>query len=136
LGGEELVAAGIPAETLGQLEVLIFSGILSNATSQLAHVVLPGAAFAEKTGSMLNVHGRLQRMTRAIPAPGEAREDWMILRDMRMALTGGNSLHSVEDVWKSMSAEIAQLSGLNWARIGDLGIQIESVLHQGQVKAG
>ena len=136
LGGEELVAAGIPAETLGKLEVLIFSGILSNATSQLAHVVLPGAAFAEKTGSMLNVHGRLQRMTRAIPAPGEAREDWMILRDMRMALTGGNSLHSVEDVWKSMSAEIAQLSGLNWARIGDLGIQIESVLHQGQVKAG
>ena len=125
-GGEELVAAGIPAETLGKLEVLIFSGILSNATSQLAHVVLPGAAFAEKTGSMVNVHGRLQRMTRAIPAPGEAREDWMILRDMRMALTGGNSLHSVEDVWKSMAAEIAQLSGLNWAKIGDLGIQLES----------
>ena len=135
-GGEELVAAGIPAETLGKLEVLIFSGILSNATSQLAHVVLPGAAFAEKTGSMINVHGRLQRMTRAIPAPGEAREDWMILRDMRMALTGGNSLHSVEDVWKSMAAEIAQLSGLNWARIGDLGIQIESIDQQGLVKAG
>ena len=136
LGGEELVAAGVPAETLGKLEVLIFSGILSNATSQLAHVVLPGAAFAEKTGSMVNVHGRLQRMTRAIPAPGEAREDWMILRDMRMALTGGNSLHSVEDVWKSMAAEIAQLSGLNWARIGDLGIQIESIDQQGLVKAG
>ena len=136
LGGEELVAAGVPAETLGKLEVLIFSGILSNATSQLAHVVLPGAAFAEKTGSMINVHGRLQRMTRAIPAPGEAREDWMILRDMRMALTGGNSLHSVEDVWKSMAAEIAQLSGLNWARIGDLGIQIESIDQQGLVKAG
>jgi len=135
-GGEELVAAGIPAETLGKLEVLIFSGILSNATSQLAHVVLPGAAFAEKTGSLVNVHGRLQRMTRAIPAPGEAREDWMILRDMRMALTGGNSLHSVEDVWKSMAAEIAQLSGLNWARIGDLGIQIESIDQQGLVKAG
>jgi hypothetical protein len=60
----------------------------------------------------------------------------MILRDMRMALTGGNSLHSVEDVWKSMSAEIAQLTGLNWARIGDLGIQIESMDQQGLVKAG
>jgi NADH-quinone oxidoreductase subunit G len=136
LGGEDLIAAGIPAETLAKLEVLIFSGNLSNATSQLAHVVLPGAAFAEKTGSMLNIHGRLQRMTRAIPAPGEAREDWMILRDLRMALTGGNSLHSVEDVWKSMSAEIPQFSGLSWAKIGDLGIQIESVHQQGQVKAG
>jgi NADH-quinone oxidoreductase subunit G len=60
----------------------------------------------------------------------------MILRDMRMALTGGNSLHSVEDVWKPMAAEIAQLSGLNWARIGDLGIQIESIDQQGLVKAG
>jgi NADH-quinone oxidoreductase subunit G len=126
LGGENLVAAGIPAESLAKLEALIFSGILSNATSQLAHVVLPGAAFAEKTGSMLNVHGRLQRMTRAIPAPEEAREDWMILRDLRMALTGGNSLHSVEDVWKSLAAEVVQFSGLSWAKIGDLGIQLES----------
>jgi hypothetical protein len=35
-----------------------------------------------------------------------------------------------------MAAEIAQLSGLNWARIGDLGIQIESIDQQGLVKAG
>jgi len=126
LGGEDLVAAGIPASVLGQLETLIFSGILSNETSRLAQVVLPAAGFAEKTGSMINVHGRLQRMTRAIATPGEAREDWMILRDLRMALTGGNSLHSVEDVWKAMSAEVPQFHGLSWAKIGDLGIQMET----------
>jgi hypothetical protein len=39
-------------------------------------------------------------------------------------------------VWKSMAAEISQLSGLNWARIGDLGIQIESVAQAAGVKAG
>ena len=126
LGGEDLVAAGIPASVLGKLETLIFSGILSNETSRLAQVVLPAAGFAEKTGSMINVHGRLQRMTRAIATPGEAREDWMILRDLRMALTGGNSLHSVEDVWKAMSAEVPQFHGLSWAKIGDLGIQMET----------
>ena len=126
LGGEDLVPAGIPASVLGQLETLIFSGILSNETSRLAQVVLPAAGFAEKTGSMINVHGRLQRMTRAIATPGEAREDWMILRDLRMALTGGNSLHSVEDVWKAMSAEVPQFHGLSWAKIGDLGIQMET----------
>jgi NADH-quinone oxidoreductase subunit G len=126
LGGEDLVAAGIPASVLGQLETLIFSGILSNETSRLAQVVFPAAGFAEKTGSMINVHGRLQRMTRAIATPGEAREDWMILRDLRMALTGGNSLHSVEDVWKAMSAEVPQFHGLSWAKIGDLGIQMET----------
>jgi NADH-quinone oxidoreductase subunit G len=136
LGGEDLVAAGLPASTLARLDLLIVSGILTNETTRLAHVVLPGVAFAEKTGSMVNVHGRLQRMTRAVAAPGEAREEWTILRDLRMALTGGNSFHSVEDVWKSMAAEVSQLSGLNWARIGDLGIQIESVAQAAGVKAG
>jgi NADH dehydrogenase/NADH:ubiquinone oxidoreductase subunit G len=85
---------------------------------------------------MVNVHGRLQRMTRAVAAPGESRDEWTILRDLRMALTGGNSFHSVEDVWKSMAAEVSQLSGLNWARIGDLGIQIELVAESAGVKAG
>ena len=124
LGGEDLVKAGIPATTLGKLEWLIYSGILANETSRLAHVVLPAAGFAEKTGSMVNVHGRLQRMTRAVMPPEEAREDWAVLRDLRMALTGGNSLHSVEDIWKSMAAEVTAFQGLNWAKIGDRGVQI------------
>jgi len=126
LGGEDLVVAGISPSALGKLETLIFSGILSNETSRLAQVVLPAAGFAEKTGSIVNVHGRLQRLTRAIATPGEAREDWMILRDLRIALTGGNSLHSVEDVWKAMSLEVPQFHGLSWAKIGDLGVQLET----------
>jgi NADH-quinone oxidoreductase subunit G len=127
-GGEDVVAAGIPVSVLQSLEVLLFSGILENETSRLAHVVLPAAGTAEKTGSMVNVHGRLQRMTRAISAPGEAREDWTIIRDLREACTGGNSLHSVEDVWKAMGSEVTQFAGLNWAKIGDLGVQIENDL--------
>ena len=91
----------------------------------MAHVVLPSTGFAEKTGSMINGQGRLQRMTRAVAGPGEAREDWMILRDLRMALTGGNSLHSVEDIWRAMSAEVPLLAGMSWAKIGDLGIQLK-----------
>ena len=126
LGGEDVVAAGIPASALQKLDMLLFSGILGNETSRLAHVVLPSAATAEKTGSMVNVHGRLQRMTRAIAAPGEAREDWLILRDLREACTGGNSLHSVEDVWKAMATEVPQFAGLSWAKIGDLGVQLET----------
>ena len=77
---------------------------------------------------MVNVHGRLQRMTRAVPAPGEAREDWTIIRDLREACTGGNSLHSVEDVWKAMGAEVTQFAGLNWAKIGDQGVDLNHSL--------
>jgi NADH-quinone oxidoreductase subunit G len=124
LGGEDVVKAGIPESALAKLEMLVASGILPNATTRAAHVVLPGTGFAEKSGSMVNVHGRLQRFSRAIPAPGQAREDWMILRDLRETLTGGNSLHSIEDVWKGMAAAVPAFAGLSWAKIGDQGVSL------------
>ena len=124
LGGEDVVKAGIPESALSKLETLIASGILPNATTEAAHVIFPGAGFAEKTGSMVNANGRLQRLTRAIAAPGLAKEDWMILRDLREVLTGGNSLHSIEDIWKAMSAIVPAFAGLSWAKIGDPGIEL------------
>lgn len=127
LGGEDVVKAGIPESTLAKLEILIASGILPNATTRAAHVVLPGVGFAEKNGSMVNVHGRLQRFSRAIAAPGQAREDWMILRDLRETLTGGNSLHSIEDIWKAMATVVPVLGGLSWAKIGDQGVDLSSL---------
>jgi predicted molibdopterin-dependent oxidoreductase YjgC len=75
---------------------------------------------------MVNVHGRLQRFTRAIAAPGQAREDWIILRDLRETLTGGNSLHTIEDIWKAMSAAVPALAGLSWAKIGDEGVHLSA----------
>ena len=124
LGGEDVVAAGIPAACLAQLEILIASAILPNETTRAAHVVLPGAGFAEKSGSMVNVHGRLQRFSRSIAPPGQAREEWMILRDLREIVTGGNSLHSIEDIWKSMVTVIPALAGLSWGKIGDQGVDL------------
>ena len=41
-------------------------------------------------------------------------------------LTGGNSLHSIEDIWKAMSAVVPVFAGLSWAKIGDHGIQLSS----------
>jgi NADH-quinone oxidoreductase subunit G len=125
LGGEDVVKAGVPETALSRLEILIASGILPNGTTKAAHVVLPGAGFAEKSGSMVNVHGRLQRLTRAVAAPGQAREDWVFLRDLRETLTGGNSLHSIEDIWKAMAAAVPAFAGLSWAKIGDQGVSLE-----------
>ena len=125
LGGEDVVKAGIPETALSRLEILIASGILPNGTTKAAHVVLPGAGFAEKSGSMVNVHGRLQRLTRAVAAPGQAREDWIFLRDLRETLTGGNSLHSIEDIWKAMAAAVPAFAGLSWTKIGDQGVNLE-----------
>lgn len=45
-----------------------------------ADVILPSAAFTEKSGTYINMEGRVQRTTKAVFPPGDAREDWTIFR--------------------------------------------------------
>ncbi|WP_292532770.1 NADH-quinone oxidoreductase subunit NuoG [Methylocystis sp.] len=55
-----------------------------------ADVILPGAAYTEKSGLYVNTEGRVQRAFRVVFPPGEAREDWAVLRALSGAL--GNPL--------------------------------------------
>jgi NADH-quinone oxidoreductase subunit G len=48
--------------------------------------VLPGAAYTEKTATYVNTEGRAQRALQAVPPPGDAKEDWKILRALSAAL--------------------------------------------------
>jgi NADH-quinone oxidoreductase subunit G len=122
--GENLLKAGFDRETLGKLSFLASSHILANATAELSHVVLPAASYAEKRGSMINVTGRLQRLNKAIETPGQAHDDWEILRDIVLEITGSNGLHSVDDVFKRLAAEVPLFQGLSLSRIGDLGLPL------------
>src|SRR6266699_2102604 len=122
--GENPMRLGISTEQLKNLSAFIVMDILSNAATEYATVVLPSFAFAEKRGSMVNGDGRLQRLNRAVRAPGEARDDWEILRDLIQACSGQNSIYSIEDVFRQMAETVSQLAGLSLTKIGDLGIQV------------
>ena len=122
--GEDPMRLGISAEQLQNLSAFIVMDILSNAATEYATVVLPSLAFAEKRGSMINGDGRLQRLNRAVRAPGQARDDWEILRDLIQACSGPNSIYSIEDIFRQMAEVVPQLAGLSLSRIGDRGIQI------------
>jgi NADH-quinone oxidoreductase subunit G len=58
----------------------VYIGHHGDAGARQADLVLPGAAYAEKHGTYVNTEGRVQRGEKAAFAPGEAREDWSILR--------------------------------------------------------
>jgi NADH-quinone oxidoreductase subunit G len=58
----------------------VYIGHHGDAGAKQADLVLPGAAYAEKHGTYVNTEGRVQWAERAVFAPGEAREDWAILR--------------------------------------------------------
>jgi NADH-quinone oxidoreductase subunit G len=59
---------------------VVYIGSHGDRGAQRADVVLPGAAYPEKTGIFVNTEGRVQMANRASFPPGEAREDWAILR--------------------------------------------------------
>ena len=129
--GEDAAAQGISSQALESLPCLVAMNILPNGTTAAATVVLPSAGFAEKRGSMINLKGRLQRLNRAISSPGEARDDWEILRDLVKELTGSNGLYMLEDLFKAMVADTPALAGLSLSKIGDLGVQ---VIHEDAAK--
>jgi NADH-quinone oxidoreductase subunit G len=58
----------------------VYIGHHGDAGARMADLVLPGAAYAEKHGTWVNTEGRVQRAERAVFPPGDAREDWAILR--------------------------------------------------------
>jgi NADH-quinone oxidoreductase subunit G len=121
---ENTMHLGIPVEQLAQLPVLIMMNVLSNEATEKATVVLPGCGFAEKRGSMVNGKGRLQRLNRAVQPPGNARDDWEILRDLLQAVGGGDSLLSIDDVFRRISEAVPQFTGLTLSKIGDLGVHV------------
>jgi NADH-quinone oxidoreductase subunit G len=65
---------------------VIYQGHHGDAGAHRADVVLPGAAYTEKAATYVNTEGRVQRTRRAVFPPGEAREDWTILRALSDAL--------------------------------------------------
>src|ERR1051326_2782426 len=121
---ENAMHLGLSVEELAQLPGLVVMNPLPNEATKNATVVLPACGFAEKRGSMVNGKGRLQRLNRATRPPGNARDDWEILRDLLQAVGGGDSLHSIEDVFRRMSETVPQFAGLSLSKIGDLGVHI------------
>jgi NADH-quinone oxidoreductase subunit G len=130
--GEDLISdAGFRFDDLAKLDFLLQSHILANPTALAAQLVLPAAAFAEKRGSMVNLSGHLQRLNRAIEVPGQARDDWEILRDLIHAITGEKSgMHRLEDVFNALAQAIPAFSGLTLAKIGHQGTPIANTGYQ------
>jgi len=74
--------------------------------------VLPGASYVEKEASYTNQQGRLQAISRAIPLPGDAHEDWQILVDLGKALGVPFAYDSAAQVRADIAAAVPALDGV------------------------
>jgi NADH-quinone oxidoreductase subunit G len=129
LAGEQPSTSGLSPAALEKLEHCILMAVVNEDATSPADIVLPSASYAEKRGSMINGKGRLQRLNKAINTPGDARDDWEILRDLIAAINGSNGLHSIEDLFRQMAGETSALEGLSLSKIGDLGVDLTPKLN-------
>jgi NADH-quinone oxidoreductase subunit G len=74
LGADQIDTADLGAA------FVIYQGHHGDRGARRADVILPGAAYTEKDGTYVNTEGRVQLARRAVFPPGDAREDWKILR--------------------------------------------------------
>jgi NADH-quinone oxidoreductase subunit G len=87
----------------------IYIGHHGDAGARAADLVLPGAAYAEKHGTYVNTEGRVQWSERAVFAPGEAREDWAILRAVSELAGSKLPFDSYDQLRAQMINEFPQL---------------------------
>ncbi len=106
-------------EAIERLKFLIVQEIFMTETAERSDVVLPSTSFAEKEGTFTNSERRVQRVRRAITAPGEARDDWAIVCDVarRVAVLLGRPARGFD--FRGPAAIFDEMASL-WPGIGGL----------------
>ena len=90
----------------------VYIGHHGDKGAAAADVVLPGASYAEKSGTYVNLEGRVQRGERAVFPPGDAREDWTILRALSDHLGVTLPFDSLEELRAAMALDTPALGRL------------------------
>ncbi|MEZ8741075.1 formate dehydrogenase subunit alpha [Photobacterium swingsii] len=110
-------------EALEALDFLVVQDIFLTETAQYADVVLPSCSFAEKEGHFTNTERRVQRISKAVNPPGEAKEDWRIIQDVAQAMGADWQYTSVKDITEEITQVTPQYAGIHWDRVGRDGLQ-------------
>ena len=87
----------------------VFIGHHGDKGAAAADIILPAASYAEKRGTYVNIEGRVQRSERAVFPPGDAREDWAILRALSSVLGKPLPFDSFDGVRAAMVSEVPEL---------------------------
>jgi formate dehydrogenase (NADP+) alpha subunit len=109
-------------DALKQLELLVVQDILETETTHLAHVVLPGASFAEKGGAFTNMEGRIQSFDPAVPLQGEAKADWEILGLLGRKMGWQDHYRSIDHIRYEIRSlvpeyvDLADKGGMGWVQ--------------------
>jgi NADH-quinone oxidoreductase subunit G len=121
---------------------VVYQGSHGDAGAHRAEVILPGAAYTEKDGLYVNFEGRVQRARRATFPPGEAKEDWAILRALSDVLGKRLPYDNLDALRSAITAYVPHFdrhgelvahqgaSATNWNAVGS-DIQLDTTVPLG-----
>ena len=92
---------------------IVYQGSHGDAGAHHADVILPGAAYTEKDGTYVNFEGRVQQAGRAAFPPGEAKEDWTILRALSDVLGVKLPYDDRAALLKALAADVTHFAAVN-----------------------
>jgi formate dehydrogenase major subunit len=102
---------------LAHLEHLVVQDIFLTETASYADVVLPASAWPEKDGTVTNTNRQVQMGRRALPLPGEARQDLWIIQDLAQRIGCNWNYQHVSEVFTEMALLMPALDNISWDRV-------------------
>jgi formate dehydrogenase major subunit/formate dehydrogenase alpha subunit len=109
-------------KSIANLDFLVVQDIFLTETAKRADVVLPSKCFAEKEGTFSNTERRVQRVRKAIDAPGEAMDDWKILCEIAKRMGFEMSYAESREIMKEIADVTPSYAGIDYDRIEAVGI--------------
>ncbi len=122
-----LLGADFDTSFLNSKAFVVYQGHHGDLGAHRADVILPGAAYTEKTALYVNTEGRVQQTLRAVMPPGDAREDWTILRALSAFLNTPLPYNTHQQLRDRIVKEWAQFGTLDvvpsetWEAFGKKG---------------
>ena len=107
---------------------VIYQGHHGDAGAHRADAILPGAAYTEKNATYVNTEGRVQQAWRAVFPPGDAREDWTIIRALSDVLEKPLRYDDLGSIRRRMALQNAvfeitsELRPSEWDKFGQMGL--------------
>ena len=98
---------------------VVYIGTHGDAAAHRADVILPASTYTEKSGTYVNTEGRVQQTSRAGFAPGQAKEDWAILRALSDVLGHKLPFDSLAQLRAALYAEYPHMAKLDEIEAGD-----------------
>jgi len=92
---------------------IVYQGSHGDKGAEIADIVLPGAAYTEKNGLFVNLEGKIQNAYKASYPPGDAREDWKIIKDLSEMLKKSEDYKDIHELQKIIKKNIKQKNNNN-----------------------